>query len=155
MIDKTEEKFLCIIKDFNKPALNGNIYNLDADCTKFAIIKLLERKEIFGELNHPTPGDLSQDDFMKRLNQVNMENAVVHISELDYDEDKKQLIGIVKKIGNNFPKLFEKLHNNEVRFGMRSLCHHYRTGDETKIDVVEIITFDIINGDTSTQIKPE
>lgn len=150
MIDKTEEQFLCVIKDFNVPAVNGTQYNLDANCSQQAIQKFINRKEVFGELGHPTSENLDNEQFLKRIHMVNIENAVMHISDLAYDENRKQIVGLVKKVGNKFPELFEKLNNKEVAFGMRSLCHTYKPSEDSPIihDIIDIVTFDIINAAT-------
>jgi len=147
MIDKTEEQFLCVIKNFNFPAVNGNRYNLDAECSRSAIQKFLQKKEVFGELNHPNSLELNNEQFTKRIFEIDMENTVIHISDLNYDDDKKEIIGLVKKVGNKFPDLFEKLQSKEVAFGMRSLCHAYKPSEDSPVihDIVDIITFDIIN----------
>lgn len=159
----SDEKEL-VIKDFNVPAVNGRMYNMEAPCTQLAIIKFVEKRQVFGELNHPklkhepialTDPDTNSEEtnnFLTRMTEIDLSNVAVHITDIRYDEDKKQIIGKVKSVPNVYEKLFEHLEQNKVAFGMRSLCHRYKKSDNDTVflDVVDIITFDIINTD-----KPE
>ena len=149
MNNKIEEQLLCVIKDFNEPSVNGIKYNLDADCSKYAIQKFISKKEVYGEFNHPLKGEQeTNDQFQTRINTVNETNVAIHISELTYCNERKQIIGLVKNVGKNINGFFEKLQNKDIAFGMRSLCHSSKStkNDSIIYDIVEIITFDIING---------
>lgn len=159
-MEETNQEYVeVVIKDFNFPAVNGNMYDMSTENTQKAIQKFIQRQQMFGELNHPTsqqePIALTDpcvnseetNNFLKRILEIDLSNAAVDMTELRYDEEKKQIIGKIKPVLNLYPNLLEDLNLNKVAFGMRSLCHQYKKeGDGTVfLDIAEIITFDVIN----------
>lgn len=160
MSEQPKEEFVeVVIKDFNIPSLNGQIYNLDARSTQVAIQEFVRKQEAFGELNHPydnVPGrtdpvldEEQYNNMFNRITKIDLSNVVVHMKDLRYDEDKKQIIGKVKPVKGIYETLFQDLEQDKVRFGMRSLCHTYKESPDgpVKLDIDSIITFDIINAD--------
>lgn len=134
-----------VIKDFNVPALNGNMYSIDANSTKLAIQKFIEKQQAAGELNHPKMDDPDMEKNVARISVIDESNIAVHMTDLRYDEDKKQIIGKIKPVPTVYKNLLEDLDKGAVRFGMRSLCHAHIEDGQVKHDVIDIITFDIIN----------
>jgi len=159
-MENQEPEFVeVVIKDFTVPSLNGNVYNLDAPCTQLAIQKFIEKEHVYGELNHPyistdkipfidpDTNSYNGNAVLKRISEIDLSNVAVHMTELRYDEEKKQIIGKIKPIPTIYKTLIEDLQQDKVRFGMRSLCYPYRTDGKDKLDIVDIVTFDIINSD--------
>lgn len=149
-MEKPEEEYVeFVIKDFNVHSPNGNMYNLDANCSQLAIQQFIGKHHTYGEKNHPSFTDAESDDCIKRMGEIDLNNVAVHITDLRYDEKTKQIIGKVKPFPKVYKDLIEDLKLNKIAFGMRSLCFPYKKEGEEKTiyDIDKIITFDIISTD--------
>jgi len=135
-----------VLKDFNQPAPNGLMYDLDHKDSQLAIKAFCEKKVIFGE--HGQPGfipSMSQEERIKRGMTIDLSRVIVHIKDPFFTSTDKKLYAYVK-FANNSPISMQDLLENKVCFGMRSVSE-FRNNDPEKKGLIlkNIVTFDIIN----------
>lgn len=134
-----------VIKDFNVPAPNGNMYDLTDPSTLEAIRKFCERPHAMGEYGNPKfTGIIGQEEKIRRVSSIEIDKAVVEFTDMKFDAEKGTITGKVKPFGSLMPDLLEKFQNKEVTFGMRAFVGG-PTDPDKKWPIHNIVTFDVVN----------
>lgn len=136
-----QKKFL--IKDFNVPAPNGNLYEVSDEILE----KFCKRPRLYAEHGNPNVSQLAGHSLTTRLLTTEMDKVVAEITSLEFNPENKTITGMVRPMATRMPFLLEQLERKEVVFGMRALVDHDKTVSDKPI-IREIITFDIIHSGT-------
>ena len=117
----------------------------------------MQRGVLRGESGHPKfyPG-MSKADFINRIYQIYEENTIIHFKDIWLDNtimknpDGTPIWAILGKFtpsGDKGPILEKQLRNGceNVCLSIRSITEDYQVGRKVHRDIVEIITFDVVN----------
>lgn len=140
-----DKSLTMVVKDFTRPAPNGNMYDLSDASTIAAIEKFCAKPQHMSELGNPRFTDITCDNAkIARVSSIQLDNVVAELSQLQFDKEKGTITGTVKPAGGKMPFLLEQLQNNSVTFGMRAFVRPSK--DEQKGHVIHgIVTFDVVN----------
>lgn len=134
-----------VIKDFTRPAPNGNMYDLSDPATIKAIEKFCAKPEHMAELGNPRFTHFQDHNAkLARVSSIQMDNAVAVISQPQFNKEKGTITGLVKPFGGLMPDLLDQLQSNKVTFGMRAFV-------QPNVDLAKghaihgIVTFDVVN----------
>lgn len=145
----TEEKYSVMLKNFNRPNINGILFNTDN--LSEVIDKFKESLPIYCELEPfaNRQGSASKNsEFERNIPEnyfsVNLSNTVAQLIDIEYNKETRELNGTIKLTNNiNYPgytTLIDDIINGKAFFGIRGLSE--KTNGMTQ-RLLKLITLDV------------
>lgn len=145
----TEEKYSVMLKNFNRPNINGILFNTDnlsevIDKFKQSLPIYCELEPFINRLGSTTKNSKFETNIPKNYFSVNLSNTVARLIDIEYNKETHELNGTIKLTNNiNYPgytTLINDIVKGKVFFGVRGVSE--KTTDTTQ-RLLKLITLDV------------